>query len=86
MPNHCEAHLKMNIQVTVCFFLVIFLKKEKIIVVFLLHVIAGSEDSNVYFYDLTRPQHTCVNKLQVCPICQLGLCNTPYFKILNKIS
>ncbi|KAJ7978313.1 WD repeat-containing protein 13, partial [Quillaja saponaria] len=25
---------------------------------------AGSEDSNVYFYDLTRPKHTCVNKLQ----------------------
>ncbi|KAF8410533.1 hypothetical protein HHK36_003064 [Tetracentron sinense] len=27
-------------------------------------VVAGSEDSNVYFYDLTRPKHTCVNKLQ----------------------
>ncbi|KAG6653362.1 WD repeat-containing protein 13-like isoform X2 [Carya illinoinensis] len=26
--------------------------------------VAGSEDSNVYFYDLTRPRHTCVNKLQ----------------------
>ncbi|KAG8501982.1 hypothetical protein CXB51_002111 [Gossypium anomalum] len=26
--------------------------------------VAGSEDSNVYFYDLTRPKHTCVNKLQ----------------------
>ncbi|KAL9370804.1 hypothetical protein Peur_035944 [Populus x canadensis] len=25
---------------------------------------AGSEDSNVYFYDLTRPRHTSVNKLQ----------------------
>ncbi|KAL0656540.1 hypothetical protein Bca4012_077124 [Brassica carinata] len=23
-----------------------------------------SEDSNVYFYDLTKPKHTCVNKLQ----------------------
>nr|TKS05402.1 hypothetical protein D5086_0000134990 [Populus alba] len=28
------------------------------------HPFAGSEDSNVYFYDLTRPKHTCVNKLQ----------------------
>lgn len=28
------------------------------------YVVAGSEDSNVYFYDLTRPKHTCVNKLQ----------------------
>lgn len=27
-------------------------------------IVAGSEDSNVYFYDLTRPRHTCVNKLQ----------------------
>jgi WD40 repeat protein len=27
--------------------------------------VTGSEDSNVYFYDLTRPKHTCVNKLQV---------------------
>ncbi|KAK4258587.1 hypothetical protein QN277_005022 [Acacia crassicarpa] len=27
-------------------------------------IVAGSEDSNVYFYDLTRPKHTCVNKLQ----------------------
>ncbi|CAL9067208.1 uncharacterized protein LOC103975275 [Musa acuminata AAA Group] len=27
-------------------------------------VVSGSEDSNVYFYDLTRPKHTCVNKLQ----------------------
>ncbi|OWM83885.1 hypothetical protein CDL15_Pgr004316 [Punica granatum] len=26
--------------------------------------VTGSEDSNVYFYDLTRPRHTCVNKLQ----------------------
>ncbi|XVE67020.1 hypothetical protein DITRI_Ditri08aG0126700 [Diplodiscus trichospermus] len=28
------------------------------------YIVAGSEDSNVYFYDLTRPSHTCVNKLQ----------------------
>ncbi|GAB2218292.1 hypothetical protein Droror1_Dr00001512 [Drosera rotundifolia] len=28
------------------------------------YIVAGSEDSNVYFYDLTRPRHTCVNKLQ----------------------
>ncbi|RDX93996.1 WD repeat-containing protein 13, partial [Mucuna pruriens] len=27
-------------------------------------IVAGSEDSNVYFYDLTRPKRTCVNKLQ----------------------
>ncbi|KAK7405490.1 hypothetical protein VNO78_06834 [Psophocarpus tetragonolobus] len=27
-------------------------------------IVAGSEDSNVYFYDLTKPKHTCVNKLQ----------------------
>ncbi|KAL0760092.1 hypothetical protein Bca101_076242 [Brassica carinata] len=27
-------------------------------------VLLGSEDSNVYFYDLTKPKHTCVNKLQ----------------------
>ncbi|CAL0303429.1 unnamed protein product [Lupinus luteus] len=27
-------------------------------------IVTGSEDSNVYFYDLTRPRHTCVNKLQ----------------------
>lgn len=27
--------------------------------------VSGSEDANVYFYDLTRPKHTCVNKLQV---------------------
>lgn len=27
-------------------------------------IVSGSEDSNVYFYDLTRPKHTCVNKLQ----------------------
>ncbi|KAL3539007.1 hypothetical protein ACH5RR_002373 [Cinchona calisaya] len=27
-------------------------------------IVAGSEDANVYFYDLTRPRHTCVNKLQ----------------------
>ena len=31
----------------------------------LLYAVAGSEDSNVYFYDLTKPKHTCVNKLQV---------------------
>ncbi|MQL92459.1 hypothetical protein Taro_025073 [Colocasia esculenta] len=27
-------------------------------------IVSGSEDSNVYFYDLTRPKHPCVNKLQ----------------------
>ncbi|KAG9145921.1 hypothetical protein Leryth_023823 [Lithospermum erythrorhizon] len=27
-------------------------------------IVAGSEDANVYFYDLTRPKNTCVNKLQ----------------------
>ncbi|XP_057454703.1 uncharacterized protein LOC130746172 [Lotus japonicus] len=27
-------------------------------------IVSGSEDSNVYFYDLTKPKHTCVNKLQ----------------------
>ncbi|XP_020087173.1 WD repeat-containing protein 13 [Ananas comosus] len=27
-------------------------------------IVSGSEDSNVYFYDLTRPKHACVNKLQ----------------------
>lgn len=32
---------------------------------FLYCEVAGSEDSNVYFYDLTRPKHICVNKLQV---------------------
>lgn len=35
------------------------------IVMLLWYLVAGSEDSNVYFYDLTRPKHTCVNKLQV---------------------
>ncbi|GLT86182.1 hypothetical protein SLE2022_043380 [Rubroshorea leprosula] len=28
------------------------------------YIVAGNEDSNVYFYDLTRPRHACVNKLQ----------------------
>ncbi|RAL50387.1 hypothetical protein DM860_016854 [Cuscuta australis] len=28
------------------------------------YIVAGSEDANVYFYDLTRPKGTCVNKLQ----------------------
>lgn len=28
------------------------------------YIVAGSEDTNVYFYDLTRPRHACVNKLQ----------------------
>ncbi|GLT30620.1 hypothetical protein SLA2020_054120 [Shorea laevis] len=28
------------------------------------YIVAGSEDTNVYFYDLTRPRHPCVNKLQ----------------------
>lgn len=28
------------------------------------YIVAGSEDANVYFYDLTRPRHACVNKLQ----------------------
>ncbi|KAH9656936.1 wd repeat-containing protein 13 [Citrus sinensis] len=28
------------------------------------YIVAGSEDSNVYFYDLAKPKHSCVNKLQ----------------------
>ncbi|XP_052192899.1 uncharacterized protein LOC127801641 [Diospyros lotus] len=28
------------------------------------YIVVGSEDSCVYFYDLTRPKHACVNKLQ----------------------
>ncbi|XVF45353.1 hypothetical protein PTKIN_Ptkin02bG0198900 [Pterospermum kingtungense] len=28
------------------------------------YIVSGGEDSNVYFYDLTRPKHMCVNKLQ----------------------
>lgn len=28
------------------------------------YIVTGSEDTSVYFYDLTRPRHTCVNKLQ----------------------
>lgn len=28
------------------------------------YIVVGSDDSNVYFYDLTRPRHACVNKLQ----------------------
>ncbi|XWS62742.1 hypothetical protein CRYUN_Cryun06bG0037000 [Craigia yunnanensis] len=35
------------------------------------YIVAGSEDSNVYFYDLTRPRHTCVNKLRVLLSCVL---------------
>lgn len=27
-------------------------------------IVVGSDDANVYFYDLTRPKHPCVNKLQ----------------------
>lgn len=27
-------------------------------------IVTGSEDANVYFYDLTRPKNSCVNKLQ----------------------
>jgi hypothetical protein len=30
------------------------------------HQVTGSEDANVYFYDLARPKNSCVNKLQVC--------------------
>jgi hypothetical protein len=30
------------------------------------HQVIGSEDANVYFYDLARPKNSCVNKLQVC--------------------
>jgi hypothetical protein len=30
------------------------------------HEVTGSEDANVYFYDLARPKNSCVNKLQVC--------------------
>ncbi|CAN1255829.1 WD repeat-containing protein 13 [Linum perenne] len=29
------------------------------------YIVAGSEDSNVDFYDLTKPKNPCVNKLQV---------------------
>ncbi|XP_047328631.1 WD repeat-containing protein 13 [Impatiens glandulifera] len=28
------------------------------------YIVVGSEDANVYFYDLTKPKHPCVNKLQ----------------------
>lgn len=28
------------------------------------YIVSGNEDANVYFHDLTRPKHTCVNKLQ----------------------
>ncbi|KAK1352219.1 WD repeat-containing protein 13 [Heracleum sosnowskyi] len=28
------------------------------------YIVVGSDDANVYFYDLTRPKHPCVNKLQ----------------------
>ncbi|XAR72786.1 hypothetical protein NMG60_11019545 [Bertholletia excelsa] len=28
------------------------------------YIVVGSEDGSVYFYDLTRPSHVCVNKLQ----------------------
>ncbi|CAM8990744.1 unnamed protein product [Rhodiola kirilowii] len=28
------------------------------------YIVSGSEDASVYFYDLTRPKHMCVNKLQ----------------------
>ncbi|OEL23631.1 hypothetical protein BAE44_0015347 [Dichanthelium oligosanthes] len=28
-------------------------------------IVTGSEDANVYFYDLARPKNSCVNKLQV---------------------
>lgn len=28
------------------------------------YIVIGSEDASVYFYDLTRPKNTCVNKLQ----------------------
>jgi WD40 repeat protein len=28
------------------------------------YIVVGSEDANVYFYDLSKPKHTCVNKLQ----------------------
>lgn len=27
-------------------------------------IVSGSEESNVYFYDMTKPKHACVNKLQ----------------------
>ncbi|RXH99600.1 hypothetical protein DVH24_021402 [Malus domestica] len=40
------------------------LEKGEYIVILLQCLVSGSEDSNVYFYDLTRPKHTCVNKLQ----------------------
>jgi hypothetical protein len=33
--------------------------------------VTGSEDANVYFYDLARPKNSCVNKLQVCVVLNL---------------
>lgn len=35
------------------------------------HEVTGSEDANVYFYDLARPKNSCVNKLQVCVVLTL---------------
>ena len=35
------------------------------------HEVTGSEDANVYFYDLARPKNSCVNKLQVCAVLNL---------------
>jgi hypothetical protein len=43
--------------------------KEKNIDIFCSELeVTGSEDANVYFYDLARPKNSCVNKLQVCDI------------------
>ena len=35
------------------------------------HEVIGSEDANVYFYDLARPKNSCVNKLQVYAVLNL---------------
>lgn len=45
--------------------------------------VAGSEDSNVYFYDLTRPRHTCVNKLQVNLILAIYSIKDPSLRYTN---
>lgn len=50
----------------------------------ILNAVAGSEDANVYFYDLTRPRHTCVNKLQVYLDCLQILVRTKFWPNPNK--
>ena len=48
--------------------------------------VAGSEDSNVYFYDWTRPRHTCVNKLQVLLSCVLvDISNSANLQLTHQI-